>query len=77
MLLVFNETTIELSVGLMGIYHQGDALALTATGHGVRALLLAGTPIGEAISQYGPFVMNTNEEIEQAINDYNDGRLVA
>ena len=61
----------------MGIYHQGDTLTLTAAGQGARALLLAGTPIGEPIRQYGPFVMNTNEEIEQAIKDYNEGRLVA
>ena len=38
-------------------------------------LLIAGRPIGEPIVQYGPFVMNTREEIEQAIRDYQSGEL--
>jgi len=40
-----------------------------------RALLVAGRPLGEPIAQYGPFVMNTEEEIYQAVRDYRDGRL--
>ncbi len=42
-----------------------------------RLLLLTGKPIGEPIVSYGPFVMNTREEIEQALADYRDGRLTA
>lgn len=42
---------------------------------GSRALLIAGRPIGEPIVHYGPFVMNSRAEIEQAITDYNAGRL--
>lgn len=42
-----------------------------------RLLLLAGKPIGEPIVHYGPFVMNTREEIEQALRDYREGTLTA
>ncbi|MEH6581362.1 MAG: pirin family protein [Halioglobus sp.] len=77
LLLVFSGGTTDLTEGQMGIYQQGDALSVTASEQGARVLLLAGTPIQEPISQYGPFVMNTAEEIEQAIQDYNAGRLVA
>ena len=38
-------------------------------------LLIAGRPLNEPVVQYGPFVMNTREEIEQALADYRDGRL--
>lgn len=40
-----------------------------------RALLIAGRPLGEPIAQYGPFVMNTEQEIYQALADYREGRL--
>ena len=43
---------------------------------GTRLLVLAGKPLGEPIVQYGPFVMNTEEEIQQAIEDYRNGQLV-
>jgi redox-sensitive bicupin YhaK (pirin superfamily) len=42
---------------------------------GARLLLIAGKPLGEPIVQYGPFVMNTREEIEQALRDLRDGVL--
>jgi redox-sensitive bicupin YhaK (pirin superfamily) len=40
-----------------------------------RALLIAGKPLGEPIAQYGPFVMNTEEEIRTAVRDYQEGRF--
>jgi redox-sensitive bicupin YhaK (pirin superfamily) len=58
-----------------GLLTQGDAVDITAGERGARLLLIAGRPIGEPIVQYGPFVMNTREEIEQAIADYQGGRL--
>jgi redox-sensitive bicupin YhaK (pirin superfamily) len=42
-----------------------------------RVLLVAGRPLHEPIAQYGPFVMNTQDEIFQAINDFREGRLAA
>ena len=42
---------------------------------GAKVLLVAGRPLGEPIAQYGPFVMNTEEEIYQAVSDFRDGRL--
>lgn len=53
----------------------GDQLALRSEASG-RTLCLAGRPIGEPVARYGPFVMNTAEEIRQAVDDYRAGRLV-
>ena len=51
-----------------------DGVAIEAAGE-ARALLIAGRPLHEPIAQYGPFVMNTDQEIYQALNDFRDGRL--
>lgn len=53
----------------------GEEIGLQGGVTGGRALVLAAKPIGEPIAQYGPFVMNTREEVEQAIRDYRAGRL--
>ena len=42
-----------------------------------RVLIVAGRPLGEPIAQYGPFVMNTAEEIQQTLRDYRDGKFEA
>ncbi|AKH68158.1 Pirin-related protein [Spongiibacter sp. IMCC21906] len=54
---------------------EGDTLELSARQGAVQALFIAGRPINEPIVQYGPFVMNSSEEIEQTLQDYRDGRL--
>ncbi|WP_336365719.1 pirin family protein [Marinobacter sp. C2H3] len=59
------------------VLSDGDRISLTAGPEGARVMLLAGRPIGEPVVQYGPFVMNTREEIEQALRDYQSGRLTA
>ncbi len=53
----------------------GEGVEVTAGAEGARFILVAGRPLGEPIVQYGPFVMNTREEIEQAFADYRAGRL--
>jgi len=60
-----------------GVLSPGDRVEVRATGDGARFILLAGTPLREPVVQYGPFVMNTREEIEQAIRDYQAGQLTA
>ncbi len=52
-----------------------DGVVLAAGAEGARALLIAGRPLNEPIAQYGPFVMNTQEEIFQAVRDFQAGRL--
>jgi len=51
-----------------------DGVVIESSGE-ARALLIAGQPLNEPIAQYGPFVMNTEQEIYQALNDFRDGRL--
>lgn len=66
-----------LPVRAASLLTDGDSIDLRAGAAGARLLLLAGKPIGEPVVQYGPFVMNSREEIEQAIADYQAGRLVS
>ena len=54
-----------------------DGVVLRATDAPARALLIAGRPLREPIMQYGPFVMNTREQLMQAVQDYQSGRLAA
>ncbi len=58
-----------------GVLGAGSRIEASAGGEGTRFLLLAGRPLGEPVVQYGPFVMNTRAEIEQAIRDYQSGEL--
>ena len=52
-----------------------DGVLLAAGPAGARAILVAGQPLKEPIAQYGPFVMNTQQEIFQAVEDFRAGRL--
>ncbi|WP_083651583.1 pirin family protein [Vreelandella massiliensis] len=60
------------SAGELIRFSAGDSLRLT-TSEGAQALLLAGEPHHEPIAHYGPFVMNTRAELDQALRDYRDG----
>ncbi len=59
------------------ILADGDRVTATAGAAGARFVLVAGKPLNEPVVQYGPFVMNTREEIEQAVADFRAGRLAA
>ena len=52
-----------------------DGVLLQAGDAPARALLIAGAPLGEPIAQYGPFVMNTRDELMTAVEDFQAGRL--
>ncbi len=65
----------QVSAQHMAITDAGDTLHLTAGADGSGLLVLRGEPLGEPVAHYGPFVMNTAEEIDQAIADYQSGRF--
>lgn len=67
-----SETLRKPDVGMFA--REGEGLMLDQA-DGLHALLLAGEPIGEPVVGYGPFVMNTREEIQQAITDYHTGKM--
>lgn len=67
---VYKGKTDLLAEREMGIYGKGESLQLTAGPSGAELLVLSGRPIDAPIAQYGPFVMNTMVEVEQALRDF-------
>ncbi len=65
-----------LAAQALGVLSIGDSLEICAGTQAAAFILLSAQPIGEPIVQYGPFVMNTSAEIEQALLDYKTGQLV-
>ena len=58
-----------------GVLSDGDRIEATAGPEGGRFILLAAKPLNEPVVQYGPFVMNTQAEIRQAVEDFQSGRF--
>ncbi len=71
---------IEVPAGRMAIMANdagSDGLRLQALDEPTRVILVAGRPLHEPIAQYGPFVMNTQAELQQAVRDFQNGKLAS
>jgi redox-sensitive bicupin YhaK (pirin superfamily) len=58
------------------LFDRGDEIVVRASDEGIRFLLVSGQPIEEPVAWYGPIVMNTNQELRQALNDLERGTFV-
>ena len=58
------------------VFDRGDEVIVQAGDQGIRFLLVSGQPIEEPVAWYGPIVMNTNDELRQAISDLQDGTFI-
>ncbi|HWI25830.1 MAG TPA: pirin family protein [Stellaceae bacterium] len=69
------EDGTRLPRGSIAVLGEGDHVALAAPAAATRVLLAAARPLGEPVARYGPFVMNTADEVRQAIVDFQSGRF--
>ncbi len=58
------------------LYGDGEEVTVTSSKNGVRFLLVSGSPIGEPVAWYGPIVMNTEEELKIAFEEYQNGTFI-
>jgi hypothetical protein len=73
---VYQGATDLIDARQLGIYAKGNTLQLQARASGAGMLVLSGCPIEEPVVQYGPFVMNTPEEIERALKDFSNPQFL-
>jgi len=76
LLFIYQGDSTELKYRQMGLYSTGETLSIQAKNQSLKALVLSGKPINEPIAQYGPFVMNSKAQINQAILDYQNNQFV-
>ena len=69
------ESGKQVARGSIALLGEGERVVLAAPSGPARALLVAGRPLHEPVARYGPFVMNTESEIRQAIVDFQAGRF--
>jgi quercetin 2,3-dioxygenase len=62
--------------GSLCLYYDGDHIAVLTRQNAVRFLFVSGKPIGEPVAWYGPIVMNTDEELQQAFREYQNGTFI-
>ena len=62
--------------GQLAVLSLGDGVTVEGGAKGGRLILVAGRPLREPVAKYGPFVMNTPDEIRRAIADYQAGKFV-
>lgn len=72
------ETVVRESTGnrSLVLFDSGDEITVQAGDEGIRFLLVSGKPIKEPVAWYGPIVMNTREQLQQAINELNAGTFI-
>ncbi|MGD8376460.1 MAG: pirin family protein [Acidobacteriota bacterium] len=70
-----DDPNVTIPRGTLGVLGAGDAIATTTGPEGARFLLVAARPLNEPIARRGPFVMNTNEELYQAFEDFSSGKF--
>ena len=58
------------------LYGDGDEVVVAAPTSPLRFLLISGAPIGEPVAWYGPIVMNTQEELQSAFKEYQEGSFI-
>ena len=72
----FSDTTSPVEAPKLVVLEDGETVRIQAAGEGARCLLVSGLPLGEPIARYGPFVMNTRAEIEQALQELRNGTFI-
>jgi hypothetical protein len=73
---VFDDNGEIIESPTLVVFHDGELVTIKAQNQGARFILVSGKPLNEPVARYGPFVMNTQEEIHEALRDLNRGTFV-